>query len=122
MDQERQARDGGVAGRTDAGGRLARPVGALCDRITGRFKRVKVRARMHHYLQGLPQRVKRKMSWQLAKATGETQPAGVQRLLRTAVWDADGVRDDLQTYVCEALGDPASIAVIDETGFLKKGT
>ena len=97
-------------------------LGALCDRIAGRFKRVEVRARLRRYLTGLLLRVERKNSWQLAEAMGEAQPAGVQRLLRTAVWDVDGVRDDLQRYVCEALGEPEGIAVIDETGFLKKGT
>jgi SRSO17 transposase len=95
---------------------------ALCDRLGGRFKRVEVRRRLRRYLTGLLQRVERKNSWQLAEAMGESQPSGVQRLLRTAVWDVDGVRDDLQSYVREALGDATGIAVIDETGFLKKGT
>jgi SRSO17 transposase len=46
----------------------------------------------------------------------------MQRLLNAARWDADSVRDDLLAYVCEHLADPAAILVIDETGFLKKGT
>ncbi len=37
-------------------------------------------------------------------------------------WDADAVRDDLRAYVVEQLGDPAGVLVVDETGFLKKGT
>jgi SRSO17 transposase len=32
------------------------------------------------------------------------------------------VRDDLQAYVVEHLGDPGAVLVLDETGFLKKGT
>jgi SRSO17 transposase len=32
------------------------------------------------------------------------------------------VRDDLRAYIVEHLGDPAAVLVIDETGFLKKGT
>jgi SRSO17 transposase len=32
------------------------------------------------------------------------------------------VRDDLVAYVREHLADPAAILVIDETGFLKKGS
>ena len=48
---------------------------------------------------------------------------GVQRLLNAAAWDADGVRDDLRDYVVEHLGDEASgVLIVDETGFLKKGT
>ena len=32
------------------------------------------------------------------------------------------MRDDLRAYVVEALGDPDGLLVVDETGFLKKGT
>src|SRR5215211_2847515 len=46
----------------------------------------------------------------------------MQRLLATADWDPDLVRDDLRGYVVEYLGDPAAVLVVDETGFLKKGT
>jgi SRSO17 transposase len=54
---------------------------------------------------------------------GETGPRGVQRLLSAAAWDADGVRDDLRDYVVGHLGDDASgVLIVDETGFLKKGT
>ena len=46
----------------------------------------------------------------------------MQRLLATADWDPDAVRDDLRDYVVEHLGDPDAVLVVDETGFLKKGT
>jgi SRSO17 transposase len=46
----------------------------------------------------------------------------MQRLLRWADWDIDGVRDDLRAYVIERLGDPEGVLIADETGFLKKGT
>jgi SRSO17 transposase len=45
----------------------------------------------------------------------------VQRLLTGSGWDADGVRDDLRSYVVEHLGVPDGVLVVDETGFLKKG-
>jgi SRSO17 transposase len=45
----------------------------------------------------------------------------MQRLLATADWDPDLVRDDLRAYVVEQLGDPDAVLVVDETGFLKKG-
>jgi SRSO17 transposase len=66
--------------------------------------------------------VERKNSWQVAEHAGERTPDGIQRLLATARWDADAVRDDLRAYVVEHLGDPAAVLVVDETGFLKKGT
>jgi SRSO17 transposase len=46
----------------------------------------------------------------------------MQRLLATADWDPDLVRDDRRAYVVEHLGDPGAVLVADETGFLKKGT
>jgi SRSO17 transposase len=58
----------------------------------------------------------------MAEAIGEDGPHGVQRLLNSARWDADAVRDDLRDYVFEHLGDEESgVLVVDETGFLKKG-
>jgi SRSO17 transposase len=58
----------------------------------------------------------------MAEAIGEADPQGVQRLLNSARWDADEVRDDLRGYVVEHLGDEATgVLIVDETGFLKKG-
>ena len=36
--------------------------------------------------------------------------------------DADGVRDDVRSYVIEQLGGPDAVLVVDQTGDLKKGT
>ena len=46
----------------------------------------------------------------------------MQRLLATAGWDPNLVRDDLRAYVVEELGDPGAVLGVDETGFPKKGT
>jgi SRSO17 transposase len=95
---------------------------ALHARIAGRFARAEVRARVRRYLAGLLGRVERKNGWQVAEALGESGPQGVQRLLNAAAWDTDAVRDDLRAYVVEHLGAADGVLVIDETGFLKKGT
>ena len=95
---------------------------ALHVRIAGRFRRSETRERAKRYLAGLLDRVERKNGWQLAEYLGETGPQGVQRLLNAAHWDADAVRDDLRSYVVAHLGDPAGVLIVDETGFLKKGT
>jgi hypothetical protein len=57
----------------------------------------------------------------LAEHAREARPDGMQRLLASAVWDADLVRDDLRAYVLETIGAPGAIVVIDETSFLKRG-
>lgn len=95
---------------------------ALHRRIAGRFRRSETRERAKRYLAGLLDRVERKNGWQLAEHLGEPGPQGVQRLLNAADWDVEAVRDDLRAYVVEHLGGPAGVLVVDETGFLKKGT
>ena len=94
----------------------------LHARIAGRFARAEPRRRVLAYLRGLLGNVGRKNGWQLAEHAGERTPDGMQRLLATADWDPDLVRDDLRGYVLEHLGDPQAVLVVDETGFLKKGT
>ena len=92
-------------------------------RIAPRFRRREARERVRRYLEGLLGRSERKNGWQLAEALGEGGPQGMQRLLNAADWDAAAVRDDLRTYVVEHVADERSgVLVIDETGFLKKGT
>ena len=94
---------------------------ALHARIALRFSRSESRQRVLAYLQGLLGSVERKNGWQLAEYAGDATPDGVQRLLAVYHWDADQVRDDLQGYVVEHLGDPGGVLVVDETGFLKQG-
>jgi SRSO17 transposase len=91
-------------------------------RIAARFARSEPRERALAYVRGLLAPVERKNSWTLAERAGEASPDGMQRLLAAADWDAEAVRDDLREYVIEQLGDPAAVLVVDETGFLKKGT
>src|SRR5215217_7961117 len=68
-------------------------------RIAGRFARSEPRARVLAYLRGLLGQLERKNGWTLA----------------------DAVRDELRSYVLERLG-PGGVLVVDETGFVKKGT
>ncbi|CCH79142.1 transposase [Nostocoides japonicum T1-X7] len=95
-------------------------------RIAPRFARSEPRERVLAYVRGLLAPLERKNSWTLAEEAGEAIPDGMQRLLAYADWDADAVRDDVRDYVVEHLapgpGDPAGVLVVDETGFLKKGT
>jgi SRSO17 transposase len=112
----------GVVG-SSAFGEWSKAFGEMHRRIGHRFCRSEARERALRYLRGLLGRVERKNGWQMAEAIGERDPQGVQRLLNSARWDADEVRDDLREYVLERLADEASgVLIVDETGFLKKGT
>jgi SRSO17 transposase len=94
----------------------------LFARVAGRFGRVEPRRQARLYLMGLLAPLERKNGWQLAEAAGDAAPDRMQRLLNNARWDARQARDDLRGYVVEHLGDPGGVLIVDETGFVKKGT
>jgi len=87
-----------------------------------RFRRGAAHRHAIAYVQGLLSDVERKNGWQLAEHGGYSHPRTTQRVLDRSRWDADAVRDDLRAYLVEHLGDPDGVLVVDETGFLKKGT
>ena len=97
-------------------------LGQLVGQIADRFARAEPRARVRRYVSGLVAGLERKNGWTLAEQAGELSPDGMQRLLRRADWDVDGVRDDVRGYVTRCLGDDGGVLIADETGFLKKGT
>src|SRR3954453_22267972 len=94
----------------------------VLERIGPRFARAEPRARAGVYLRGLLSPAERKNGWTLAEQARYATPDAMQWLLNHADWDADLVRDDLRGYVVEQLGDERAVLVVDETGFLKKGT
>ena len=90
--------------------------------IGHRFARSEPRRNAVGYMRGLLSDEERKNSWHLSERAGHGTPDAMQRLLSTTDWDPDAVRDDLFVYVNRHLGDPEGVRIIDETGFLKKGT
>ena len=94
---------------------------SLHARIAPYFARAEPYHRCLLYLQGILSDVARKNGWQLAEQAGESRPDGMQRLLSNAVWDENGVRDELRTYVLAHLRDPYAVVAIDETSFPKRG-
>ncbi|MDE9540701.1 IS701 family transposase [Xenorhabdus bovienii] len=95
---------------------------ALHARLAPLFHSTGPRQRSLAYLRGLLSDVERKNSWQLAEWMGESTPDGIQYLLERADWDVDMARDILRDYVTEHLGDEQGVLILDETGFIKKGT
>lgn len=92
----------------------------LMARIAGRFGRVEPRRAATAYVRGLLADIDRKNCWNLAEHAGLAGPQALQRLLRTARWDADAVRDDVRDFTVDRLG-PDGVLIVDETGFVKKG-
>src|SRR5579863_8906901 len=99
----------------------------LHQRLAPRFARPEVRPHALLYLQAILSHIPRKNGWQIAEQARQGRPDGMQRLLSQAVWDEDGVRDDLRTFVCQNLqpicteqASPFPVLVIDESGFPKR--
>ncbi len=101
--------------------RWVQSLSRLHARIAPRFARPEPRRRALAYLQGILSDTGRKNGWQLAEHAREARPDGMQRLLSRAVWDTDGVRDDLRSYTLEQLGQESAVLAIDETSFPKRG-
>jgi SRSO17 transposase len=86
------------------------------------FGRSEPRRQAGLYLEGLLSAVDRKNGWQLAEHLGDARPWRTQRLLSHVQWDEAAARDLCRAYVVEALADREAVLIVDETGFLKKGT
>lgn len=91
-------------------------------RIGFRVGSPSLRRRLMEYVHGLLSPVERKNGWQLAEAAAHSTPCNLQHLLDRAPWEADTVRDGVTDYVAATLGEADGVLVVDETGFLKKGT
>jgi SRSO17 transposase len=102
-------------------GGWVRQLEQLHSRIAARFARPEPRRHALLYLEAVLSEVPRKNSWQIAEQAKQAGPYGMQRLLSSAVWDVEGVRDDLRSYVVEQLGTGDAIGILDESGFPKRG-
>ena len=102
--------------------RWAQDLEALAQRIGAFVPRPESRDRLGRFLRTTLAGTGRRNGWQLAEAAEEATPYGMQRLIASAAWDVAAVRDDLRAYVTTALGPMNGVLIVDETGFLKKGT
>lgn len=94
---------------------------ALHARIGRHFARAEPRQRALSYLHGLLAPLERKNGRSLALFAAESRADGMQRLLSQAKWSSDAVRDELQDYVAEQMGDGLSTIALAETTFEKRG-
>ncbi|MEU9671681.1 IS701 family transposase, partial [Streptomyces bobili] len=91
-------------------------------RFVHRFSRSEPRESALAYMRGLIAPLQRKNGWTLAEEAGHGGPDRIQRMLNRIEWDADEVLDDVRRYVVDHLGDREAVLIVDDTGFLKKGT
>lgn len=95
---------------------------ALKERVGGLFRRAEPRRQAGLFLEGLIGGAARKDGWQLAEYAGDFAPWRMPALLGRTMWDEEKARDICRDYVIERLGNPLGVLVVDETGFLKKGS
>jgi SRSO17 transposase len=94
----------------------------LFERVAPRFVRREPRLRAQLFVRGILSGLARKNSWTLARYAGESDPNGMQRLLTSAQWDVDGVRDDLRDWVIERLDGPGyGVLIPVDASFPKRG-
>ncbi len=105
----------------------------LHQRLAPYFARSEPRQHALLYLQAIISEIPRKNSWQIAEHAKQARPYGMQRLLSRAVWDEEGVRNELRAHALQCLNPPPEgpgvahqapypVHVIDESGFPKRGT
>ena len=95
---------------------------AFKDRISPAFRRRELKHSSAAFLDGLLSGIERKTGWMMAEQAGLERPWRMQALLGRSSWSADDLRDIVRGCVFETLGDPDGVLVVDETGFVKKGT
>lgn len=93
----------------------------LKEHLAPALGRAETRASAGAFIDGLLSGAERKTGWMLAEEAGLERPYRIQSLLGRSSWSADALRERVQDYVVEALGDKDGVLVVDETGFLKKG-
>ena len=60
--------------------------------------------------------------WQRAEVNGAAHLYGFPHLLGRATKSPAAVREALSAYVLDCLGDPQGLLIVDEKGFLQKGS
>ena len=99
-----------------------RELSRLKSRLAPVFKRAEIRASAGAFIDGLLSGISRKTGWLLAEQAGLDRPYRMQSLLGRSSWNADALRELVRAEVIGSLGAANGVLVVDETGFLKKGT
>lgn len=94
----------------------------LREIIAPAFGRREQQQSANAFIDGVLSGAERKTGWMLAEEAGLERPYRIQSLLGRSSWSADELCRLVRCYAIKALGDPDGVLVVDETGFLKKGT
>ncbi len=96
-------------------GRWPLALSRLHQRLAPYFARPEPRQHALLYLQAIVSEVPRKNSWQIAEHAKQARPYGMQRLLSRAIWDEEGVRDEVRAYVLQCLSPPSLLQIGEQS-------
>ena len=91
-------------------------------RIRPLFRQGRMAVSAGHFLDGLLGDERRKTGWMRVGAAGDPGPWRQRAILGRGRWDADALRGPVREYALGTLADADATLVLDETGFLKKGS
>lgn len=101
---------------------LIKDLAAYHERFHPYFGRPEPREQSRKYLEGLLASPERRNGWHIAQAVGDPIPDKTQRLLCQSHVDQEGMESEHRKFCAEEFGTRDGIFLVDETGFLKKGT
>jgi len=86
------------------------------------FPRSETRAHFFDYMVGQLSQLERKSIEPMALHVEGGTVRGLQRFISNVPWDEEHMRWTYHQLVAAAMGDPEGVLIVDETGFVKKGT
>jgi SRSO17 transposase len=101
--------------------RLRPELESFLDRFAPLFGRPEAQGHARRFVQGLLLGGDRRSVENIAEAIDGCVVRSLQSFITTAPWDAAAVLAELRRQVIAEWGDPEAVAVVDETGFPKKG-
>ncbi|GAA5072250.1 IS701 family transposase [Nocardia iowensis] len=93
----------------------------VADITASHFTRPEPRNRALQYVRALADPEVRKTANGIANSLGEKRADGLQRMLSSAAWDADAVRDALQAHLLGGSAGNVRVFGAAEYNFIKKG-
>lgn len=102
--------------------RLKPELESFLDRYARLFGRPEAQAHARRFVQGLLLGGDRRSVENIAEAIDGCVVRSLQTFITNAPWSGGAVLAELRRQVADEWGDPEAVAVVDETGFPKKGT
>ena len=92
------------------------------DHFRSCFARSEPRGHFFNYMVGQFSELERKSIEPMALEVAGGNVRGMQRFISDNIWDEDKMRQTYHGLVAAEMGDPEGVLIVDESGFVKKGS